>query len=143
MDRLFAYGTLLAPELRGAVIGRAVEGDPAVLPGYACYRVRRAAYPAIVQQQGTNTHGSLFAGIEPTEWDRLDNFESHLYERRLVEVTLSASSHRSAYAYVVAATFRHRVSEEPWRLERFRRDRLNRYLNRLSREPEDRPDQNT
>ena len=46
-DALFVYGTLLAPELRRAVVGRALDGTPAVLDGYACYRVRRAAYPAI------------------------------------------------------------------------------------------------
>ena len=130
VDRLFAYGTLLAPELRCAVLGRALAGKPATLSGYACYRVSRAAYPAVVEQAAGHTNGELFSGIAASEWDALDEFESRLYERRLVEIE-AAGTRLGAYTYVVAETMRECLTDEAWDLERFRRNHLERYLARL------------
>lgn len=131
VDRLFAYGTLLAPELLCRVIGREITGQAAVLPEYSCYRVRRAAYPAIVAQTGATTDGRIFGGIAALEWDKLDAFESQLYDRCMVEVTLADRTRITAYTYVVTAAGRHRLSDEPWELEYFRRHHLERYLRRL------------
>ena len=131
VGRLFAYGTLLVPELLCAVLGRALSGVPAVLSGYACFRVRRAAYPAIVGQPGATTHGELFTGIVAPEWNALDDFESSLYERHEVRVRLPDESIIEAHTFVVADPFRHRLTDEPWDLENFRRKHLDRYLTRL------------
>ena len=131
-DRLFAYGTLLAPELLRAVLGRALTGTPSVLFGYARFRVRRAAYPAIVGQAGATTRGELFTGIQTLEWNALDDFESSLYERRAVQVRLPDESTIEAHTFVIADPFRHRLTDEPWDLENFRHNHLNRYLTRLA-----------
>lgn len=132
VDCLFAYGTLLAPELLHSVVGRTIEGRPAVLAGYVCRRVRRAAYPAIAQQSGDSTHGRVFCGIDDRGWLRLDEFESDLYERRLVEVTHQDDTRTVAYTYVIGDEHKSYLTEEAWELERFRRLHLKRYLTQLS-----------
>jgi gamma-glutamylcyclotransferase (GGCT)/AIG2-like uncharacterized protein YtfP len=131
VDRLFAYGTLLAPELLRSVVGRALEGQPAVLAGYVCYRVRRAAYPAIARQAQGLTHGSVFSGISLGEWQCLDDFESSMYERCLVEVTLADKSNTVVYTYVITEPNRSRLTCEPWEFEKFRQLHLKRYLGRM------------
>lgn len=131
VDRLFAYGTLLAPELLQSVIGRRIEGSPALLEGYVCRRVRHAAYPAITQLPGASTHGSMYCGIDDLAWQRLDAFESNLYERRLIELTQMDGSHTMAYTYVIADTHKERLTDEAWEFERFRLLHLQRYLSHL------------
>ncbi len=131
VDCLFAYGTLLAPELLYSVVGRRIKGQPAVLQGYICRRVRRAAYPAITKLDGATTHGSMYCGIDDLAWRRLDDFESNLYERRLIELTQANGSPAMAYTYVIADTYKDRLTDEAWEFERFRRLHLGRYLNRL------------
>lgn len=131
VDRLFVYGTLLAPELLRAIIGRSLQGVPAVLSGYSCYRVRCAAYPAVTKKTGALTYGNLFSGIDPSQWESLDDFESNLYERHLVDVSLAAESNVDAYTYVIADAHRDRLTSEAWEFEHFRRHHLNRYLRQL------------
>jgi len=132
VNRLFVYGTLLAPELLRAIIGRSLQGVPAFLSGYSCYRVRRAAYPAVTREAGALTYGSLFSGIDRSQWESLDEFESNLYERHLVDVSLADESDVDAYTYVIANAHRDRLTCEAWDFEHFRRHHLNRYLRQLS-----------
>ena len=131
VDCLFAYGTLLAPELLHSVIGRRLEGDPAVLEDYVCRRVRRAAYPAIIKLTGASTRGNVYCGIDNLAWQRLDDFEASLYERQLVEPTKLDGSPIMAYTYVIADTHKERLTDEAWNFEDFRRLHLQKYLNRL------------
>ncbi len=131
VDSLFAYGTLLAPELLHSVIGRRIEGAPAVLDDYVCRRVRRAAYPAITKLAGASTRGNLYRGIDKLGWQRLDDFESSLYERQLVEATQLDGSPMTAYTYVIADPHKERLTDEAWNFEDFRRLHLQRYLNHL------------
>ncbi len=130
MDRLFAYGTLLAPELREKIVGRALRGNPATLSGYACFRVRRAAYPAIVPDAGRSTRGEVIGALNRDDWDRLDRYESSLYRRVLVAVRGDDGAHIAAYTYVIEPASVHRLSDEPWEYEWFRRRHLRRYLGR-------------
>lgn len=130
-NRLFAYGTLLAPELFSRIVGREILGTPSVLQGYACYRVRRAAYPAITMQAGAVTHGKVFDNIDAGEWGNLDEFETDLYDRREVTVVLDDNTLAPAQTYVIAARFRERLTKEPWNLALFREKHLRRYLKHL------------
>ena len=47
-SRLFAYGTLMLPDIWTAVTGRPAEPQPARLIGYACFRVAGADFPGIL-----------------------------------------------------------------------------------------------
>jgi len=127
-DRLFVYGTLLAPELRRALIGRNPETTTATLAGYACFRVRRAPYPAVVAQPGASTGGEVLLGLTSTELDQLDEFESTLYQRMVTTVLTEDGLPLEAFAYVIDDGARQRLTDEAWDYELFRSKHLHRYL---------------
>ena len=130
-DRLFVYGTLLAPELRYALLGRALDGSPAKLPGYACFRVRHAPYPAITPAAGATTVGELVGGLSPADLEKLDDYESALYRRLVVTVRDDAGNDVNSFTYVIDESALDRLSDENWDYAAFRLRQLDRYLKAL------------
>ncbi len=119
MPRIFAYGTLRFPEIVHALTGRRFSSRPAVLEGFARYRVRGRSYPGIVPVSGSRTAGVLFDGVDLRSLALLDRFEADLYERRRVRVCAGAGAPLAALTYVVAAGRRQCLGREPWDRERF------------------------
>jgi gamma-glutamylcyclotransferase (GGCT)/AIG2-like uncharacterized protein YtfP len=126
--KLFAYGTLMRGECRGAVIGEDPGDDviPGRIPGrlfdlgeYPGWRPdpRRAAWVA----------GELRTGITGSLLDELDQIEEFpgfdrpggLFRRRVVEVALAAGRSERAwvYALAVAGTYP-RIESGDWRAHR-------------------------
>lgn len=128
---LFVYGTLLAPELRRALLGRELQGTPANLDGYACFRVRRAPYPAITPALDACTAGEIIDGLSSADFAKLDDYESAMYRRLIVTVRDQAGNNVDASTYVIDATARQRLSDEPWDYAAFRLQQLDRYLKAL------------
>jgi gamma-glutamylcyclotransferase (GGCT)/AIG2-like uncharacterized protein YtfP len=108
-ESVFVYGTLTVPRVMRAVTGREFDLLPASLPGYACFRVRGAAYPGVVLA-------------------RLDRFEGRVYERRRVTVRVEPDERREAWAWVIRPEHRSLLSNEPWNRERFVRHDLPSFL---------------
>lgn len=129
--KLFVYGTLLAPELRRALLGRTVPGAPAELDGYACFGVRHAPYPAITPLAGASTKGELVGGLSAAEFDILDDYESTMYRRLVVTVRDGAGNSSDAFTYVIDESAVHRLSDELWDYATFRLHQLDRYLKAL------------
>jgi gamma-glutamylcyclotransferase (GGCT)/AIG2-like uncharacterized protein YtfP len=48
MANVFVYGTLMADQVAKGLLGRVPASKPASLQGYARFRVKGAAFPAIV-----------------------------------------------------------------------------------------------
>jgi hypothetical protein len=129
MTSLFAYGTLVFPEVLRAVAGRTMAGEPATLAGFSRRGVIGEIFPAIVEaREQDRVAGVLYAGLVPGEWLRLDRFDGDLYERRLV-----TEAGRQAFTYVLAPPWRHRLAAEPWDPASFARDHLAAFLARLTR----------
>lgn len=128
---LFVYGTLLAPELRRALLGRAVAGTPAELDGYACFRVRHAPYPAIAPVPDATTAGELIGDLLPADLDKLDAYESAMYRRRVVTTRDGAGNDVEAFTYVIDEAAVQRLSDEHWDYAWFRLHKLDRYLKAL------------
>ena len=128
---LFVYGTLLAPELRHALLGRALAGVPAELDGYACFRVRHAPYPAIAPVPDATTAGELIDGLSPADLDKLDAYESAMYRRLVVTVRDGAGNDVEAFTYVIDKSAVQRLSDEHWDYATFRLRKLDRYLKAL------------
>lgn len=131
LNTLFVYGTLLAPELRHALLGRPLEGTPAELDGYACFGVRQAPYPAITPLAGARTRGELIYDLSASEFDILDDYESAMYQRRVVSVRDAAGNDTVAFTYVIDESAAHRLSEALWDYAAFRLHQLDRYLKAL------------
>jgi gamma-glutamylcyclotransferase (GGCT)/AIG2-like uncharacterized protein YtfP len=116
--RLFAYGTLMRCAILADVVGRVLEGKPAVLEGYKRMRVKHELYPVLVAGAASDAvAGLLYEGLESTDWLKLDRFEGEEYQRITVLVDNS-----EAEVYLLAEGYEHIVSDEEWVLESFDRD---------------------
>ena len=129
---LFAYGTLQLPDVLQAVVGQRWQGEPALLAGYARYRVRGKPYPAVVSEASGNVAGLLYSGIGAAELALLDSYEGELYERRDVSVRVGGDA-RPAVVYVLGEQYRLLLSSDAWELGEFEREHLAEYLQRIAR----------
>jgi len=129
--RVFAYGTLEIPALVEAVTGRTFPSEPAVLEGFARSMVRGTVHPGIAPARGARTSGTLYSEVDADSLAALDRFEGDLYERCEVAVT-AASGPLAAYAWVLRADQRHRLTAEPWDRERFEESHLRGWLERVT-----------
>lgn len=116
LNELFCYGTLCAPEIMRAVIGRVPPARLAVLPSFACYRVSGKAYPAVVVDQASYTEGLLYAGLTDSELKKLDAYEGAEYLRqRQTITTFPGQQSIQAWVYVIHPLCRNRLSRTPWK----------------------------
>lgn len=123
--RLFAYGTLIFPEVVRALLERTPSHAPARLPSHARFAVRGRSYPGLVPTEGRATAGVLWMGIDPAELALVDRYESDLYERRSVTVLPDGGgAPREAVVYVVPERHRELLADRDWDPERFAREHL-------------------
>lgn len=126
-DALFAYGTLLFPEIFEAVSGRRLRSAEALLDGWAARRLAGAVYPGLCRAPGLRTPGRVYFGVDARTWARLDAFEGEVYALASVEVSCGSGA-LQAGVYAVAESHLQRLSDEPWDAERFRRREHAAYL---------------
>ncbi len=124
---LFAYGTLMLPEIFSEVTARNCEPDNAVLNDYERFRLEGAPFPAIVKAKGRSTEGVIYRLIDPTAFRRLDAFEGELYARTPVLVR-TGTGVDLAMTYVLKDIYRHLLTDLPWSLEAFRENEKERFL---------------
>lgn len=118
--KLFAYGTLMWPEVLQAVVGRRLYGIPAVLSGFERKRVKGELYPALVASQpGDVVEGILYLDLAEEEFRYLDRFEGEEYDRQTVRI---GKAH--AQVYVLADAWLHRADTRAWHPEDMQTDRL-------------------
>jgi len=135
-SRLFAYGTLMFPEVRSALIGDAPTAEPVRLAGYGRHTVRHPdwlPFPALLAQDGEMVDGLLISALEPAARDTLDRFEnveSGLYQKIVVTVDGFAGRSTTAVTYVAGDVLRPHLSG-PWDPEQFRRDQLADFMERV------------
>jgi gamma-glutamylcyclotransferase (GGCT)/AIG2-like uncharacterized protein YtfP len=151
MDALFAYGTLLFPEILQAVTGRVAASSPAALDGFVRRSLAGDFFPAVVEgAAGDRVIGVVYRGLDQRDWERLDRFEGSLYDRRAVTVRLgpagpegtAGSDLHAAFTYVLRQDSSHRLATEPWDPAAFARDHLAAFVARLvqATQPRARPD---
>ncbi|MBF8269499.1 MAG: uncharacterized protein HW386_1208 [Gammaproteobacteria bacterium] len=131
MLNLFAYGTLMVPEVMAAVTGKTFRHEPATLSGYVRYRIKSQVFPAIITSGQDAVDGILYYDLNEHRLQRLDEFESEVYERREVHVHLADGDTVTADVYIVAPRHQHLLSSEPWDLGQFKEQYLQSYLSRL------------
>ena len=72
------------PEVIAGVIGRTVEGRPAVLKDVRRMRVKDQVYPSLVPENGGEVNGVVYENLRLEDFVALDRFEGREYERRTV-----------------------------------------------------------
>ncbi|MDP6980786.1 MAG: gamma-glutamylcyclotransferase family protein [Myxococcota bacterium] len=125
---VFAYGSLVAPDVMQVVTGRAHEHVRARLPAFARYVLVGRVYPGIVPEPESAIDGRLYFGVSEAELRRLDWWEDEEYDRERVEVEVVAGERVAAWTYVVAPEHRSLLGDTAWSEERFIEEDLSDFL---------------
>lgn len=126
--RLFCYGTLQFPAVLERVCGNHYGGVPAVLDNYACYTLRDRLFPGILPAPDACTKGVLYTGLGQMQLARLDQFESHFYQRERVVVSDAMERPCQAWAYVLRPECYAQLTDQSWDKGWFERFHLRDYL---------------
>lgn len=145
---LFAYGTLMCPEIMAKVVGSLPASFPARLDHYRRGPLSGVEYPAIVACPRAWVEGLLYLELSEGAWRRLDQFEAEIYTRQMVTVCPidksvvsplpsqtdqaprhplakgragvgSANRRLAAETYVLRDEFLQRLGHAEWRYEEF------------------------
>lgn len=119
---VFVYGTLMLPVVQRRVCGRTFDARPATLAGFFRGVVAGERYPSLRPEAGGVVEGRLLDGVDDAALERLDRYEGARYERLEVEVDGAP-----AWAWLLSAAHRGLVTDEPWDLERFVAEDLERF----------------
>lgn len=123
---LFCFGTLMDPDIREIVLGRAVPDHQARRAGLSGFRrvsVPDETYPAAVPTEGARVDGLVVGPITPLERDRVQFFEGFEFalEEHPVEIE-GAPVNAPLNALVCIMTDRLSPDAEPWDFERWQRE---------------------
>ena len=129
-DLLFTYGTLQFPDVMQAVSGTIPEWFEARVRGYSRYRLIDRIYPGIILQEGGETSGRVYVGVDAVAWGLLDRFEDPVYERQEVEIHRDDGTTMQAQAYVLPVKCAHLLSSEPWTIPWFAEHHMEGYVRR-------------
>jgi len=103
--------------------------QPAILPGYAIYRIRNALIPGIIHTgPGDQVRGILYQGLDATTLEELDVYESDLYQRIPVHVRQQDCRIIECQTYAIPLVNRTVLSKEIWDADWFQQHALAQYL---------------
>ena len=104
------------PEIWDAVVGREVPSRVAKISGYRALCVAGHDFPGLVPaEESALVEGLLYEGLDGTELRLLDDYESSMYDRVIVEVDAGKTeSSVEAYAYLVKESRRGELTDEVW-----------------------------
>ena len=125
---LFAYGTLMFPQVFRHVTGRHAVGRPAELSGFGRFRLHGRSYPGLVPMSGERVRGLLYEGISAPQLRRLDIFEGRIYRRKKVRVRDVRGRSVMAWTYVIPAQHRALLCRQSWDASVFSRRHIQRFL---------------
>ncbi len=139
MPNVFAYGTLMFPEVAVPIAQIYADGEPTTIHGFRRYEALTRSwgnFPAIVRDPGSTVDGLLFRDLSRQQLDRLDRFEDiqdGLYVREEIRIEL-AHEFLDVFLYVCGPGLEVRLLQplsRAWSPELFRRNELNRYLKQV------------
>ncbi len=125
---VFAYGSLMFDEVWLGVVGRMVPSVTASLENFEAWKIAGEPFPGMAPASGHRVTGRVWSGISQIELDRLDAFESGIYDRQPVFVRTAVDPSLQCWAYVVQPGFQTLLLPEPWDRDEFRRLHLATFL---------------
>ena len=132
---LFAYGTLMFPEIWNRVVGRADQEfrrQPASVRGMAVYRAAGEDFPVLVAGHADDVaRGLVLFDLPEDVVAALDEYESDFYERVEVTATLDDGAIVPAQAYVLPDEHRAAATDERWTAEWFREEAMADYIQKF------------
>lgn len=127
---LFAYGTLMFPQVIRTVIGHAPRGDLAMASGFDRLELIGHPFPGMVpapDRPDATVEGVLYEGLSAVDWKELDDFEGPFYVLTEIAVTRAGESLR-ALTYIVAEERRNLLGDTLWDKNHFRTHHLDTFL---------------
>ena len=122
----FVYGSLMAPEVLQALLGRVPDRTKATVRGYLRWSIKDRVYPAMTRGGDLDeVRGELIHGMSRRELAVLDWFEDEAYVPTLVEVETEAGETETVTCYLWDAES---ACEGEWSFERFRASHLAAYV---------------
>ena len=133
MTNLFAYGTLMFPEVWERVVGSTYQQAPASVRGMAVYRAEGKLYPVMMAGESSDVaRGIVIYDLSNAALAALDHYEATFYERiEVAAVRADGSGAVTAQAYLLPESHRQLASSEPWDAEAFQRDAMGDYFRYL------------
>ena len=125
---LFCYGTLCFPEIMFSVIGRVPNSVEARVPGFTCYELHGASYPAMIPDQQGSVNGLLYTGLGIRELGCIDKYEGKQYLREQVAVMYGEGKTQTAWSYLLTPGQYHRLKKQPWCRRKFAKNELDKYI---------------
>jgi gamma-glutamylcyclotransferase (GGCT)/AIG2-like uncharacterized protein YtfP len=129
---LFAYGTLMFPEVWERIAGRPFVAEHATISGFAVRRVVDDVYPVLIRAAtSSRVDGLVLRDIDQETLARLDAYESDFYERLEVTAALDDGQSIACLTYVLPERNQSAASDETWKADEFVARSLANYLRRL------------
>lgn len=116
---LFAYGTLMDPEIMAQVSGNTFRSQKGTLFQYVRKTVWGEIYPAIFKRNGSSVDGIIYFDISAEAFARLDKFEGPLFVKKKVMMVCDNGENVGTYTYVIAPDSIHQLSDDDWNYEDF------------------------
>jgi len=132
--RLFAYGTLMFPEIASLVTGERPPRQDARLDDHARHALRDRPCPGAVPRGGASIPGTLLHRLPPGALSRIDAFEGERYRRVSVNVRADDGDEYPALVYLLRPRWHPLLLPHDWCHESFQRQWHARYVRRLSAE---------
>lgn len=114
LANLFAYGTLMLPEMMHQLLGKEIKSIPGTLNGYVCYEVKHQIYPAIVALDGSKVSGIVYENLRNGDLTKLDEYEGEMYERKTVLVRLNDGTNLPCQTYVCKVAYISYLDNKLW-----------------------------
>ena len=111
---LFAYGTLMCPDIMEEVSRLQRPVTAATLRGYRRLRVKGEDYPALLPDAAGSVPGVIYRDIPETAWILLDRFEGEMYARVRAQVELVDGCSIAVETYIVNGPFIDCLEEVEW-----------------------------
>ena len=120
--RFFFYGTLLDRDVTALVLGRRLPPQafaPAVLPGYARWRVQGGSYPVSVPDRKRSVSGAIVGGLSRRDVERLSAYEGPGY--RVARLKVLQHGRIGTVSVFEPLVQKLKPSDRPWDLSSWQR----------------------
>jgi len=116
---LFAYGTLMCPDIMAEVSGLHRPVTSATLRGYRRLRVKGEDYPALLPAAAGCVPGVIYRDIPESAWILLDRFEGEMYARVRAQAALPDGTAIAVETYVINGSFSACLEDAEWDFSEF------------------------
>lgn len=129
MVNVFAYGSLMFPQVWSRVVQGEYESIRGTLHGFRRRCLRNEPYPVAFEgAPSERVLGEVYLDVKEDDIVRLDRFEGEYYARKLEDVVLDNGKIIRANTYVLKPEFYPLVDDNPWDVEQFKLVGMQRFL---------------